>query len=50
MPFGIAKAPALFQELMNQVIALCKRRPAAKSSYSVVLSWRVTSTMSSWGQ
>ena len=28
MPFGIANAPALFQELMNQIIALCKRRPA----------------------
>ena len=25
MPFGIANAPALFQEMMNQIIALCKR-------------------------
>ena len=30
MPFGIANAPALFQELMNQIIALCKRRPAVQ--------------------
>ena len=30
MQFGIANAPALFQELMNQIIALCKRRPAVQ--------------------
>ena len=30
MPFGIANALALFQELMNQIIALCKRRPAVQ--------------------
>ena len=30
MPFGIGNVPALFQELMNQVIALCKRRPAVQ--------------------
>ena len=30
MPFGIANAPALSQELMNQVIALSKRRPAVQ--------------------
>ena len=30
MPFGIANAPALAQELMNQIIALCKRGPAVQ--------------------
>ena len=30
MPFGIANAPALFQELMNQIIPLYKRRPAVQ--------------------
>ena len=30
MPFGIANAPALFQELMNQIIALCKGQPAVQ--------------------
>ena len=30
MSFGIANAPALFQELMNQIIALCKQRPAVQ--------------------
>ena len=27
MPFGLAKAPATFQQLMNQIIAIMKRRP-----------------------
>ena len=30
MPSGFANASALFQELMNQAIALCKRRPAVQ--------------------
>ena len=31
MPFGIAKAPALFQELMNQVLTILKQRPAVEA-------------------
>ena len=27
MPFGLANAPARFQELMNEIIAIMKRRP-----------------------
>ena len=30
MPFDITNAPALFQDLVNQIIALCKRRPAVQ--------------------
>ena len=30
MPFDIANAPPLFQELMNQVIPLCKQQPAVQ--------------------
>ena len=29
-PFGITNAPPLFQELMNQVISLCRQRPAVQ--------------------
>ena len=31
MPFDIANAPALFQELMNQVLIILKQQPAVQA-------------------
>jgi len=30
MPFGVANAPAVFQELMNQLLSILKRRPRVR--------------------
>ena len=40
MPLGVANAPALFQELMNNILYILRRRPLVLG----VQKWRLTST------
>ena len=34
MPFGVASAPALFQELMNKILSILRRRPVLQELIS----------------
>ena len=43
MPFGVASAPALFQELMNKILYILTRRPFVHEPVPRGTDWRHTS-------
>ena len=43
MPFGVANAPAFFQELMNGILYILRRRPLVQELIFEGQKWRPTS-------
>ena len=42
MPFGVANAPALLQELMNKILYILRHRPLVQELVSRGVRWRHT--------